>query len=77
MKQPVNSVLVFQATVCDGGVSRKVFQLYESWGGCTFVRHHVQAEKSCGTGDQNPCTTGAILMISGLLILFILYIYFM
>lgn len=56
---------VLQATVCDGGVSRKVFQLHESWGGSTFVRHHVQAKKSCGTRDQNPCTTGALSRVSG------------
>lgn len=66
MKQPVNCCpCALQATVCDSGVSRKVFQLYESWGGSSFVGHHVQAEKSCGTRDQNPCPTGAIDYLQG------------
>lgn len=63
MKQPINfSLSVLQATVCDSGVPRKVLPLYESRGGGASVWHCVQVETSCGTGDQNPCPTGAVLL---------------
>lgn len=68
MKQPINfSLSVLQAAVCDSGVPRKVLPLYESWSGGASVWHCVQAETSCGTRDQNPCPTGAVLLEMSLL----------
>lgn len=62
MKQPINcGPSVLQAAVCDSGVPRKVLALYESRGGGASLWHRVQAETSCGTRDQNPCPTGAVL----------------
>lgn len=69
MKQPIScSLSVLQAAVRDSGVPRKVFPLYESRRGGASVWHRVQAETSCGTGDQNPCPTGAVLSDMSLMI---------
>lgn len=53
------SVSVAQALVCHGGVPGEVLPLYASRRGGASLRHRVQAETSCGPGDQNPGSTGA------------------
>lgn len=67
MKQPINfSPSVFQAPLRDSGVPRKVLPLYESRGGRATFWHRVQTETSCGPRDQNPCSTGAVLLETSL-----------